>query len=34
MSSIAISTGYYDPKEDVRNGEVDERTGFYYVKFE
>ena len=34
LSSIAISTGYYDPKEDVRNDEVDEHTGFYYVKFE
>lgn len=34
LSSIAISTGYYDPEEDARNGGVDERTGFYYVKFE
>ena len=24
-------TGYYDPKEDERSGEVDECTGFYYV---
>ena len=24
-------TGYYDPEEDNRNREVDERTGWYYV---
>lgn len=24
-------TGYYDPEEDVRNGCVDECTGFHYV---
>jgi hypothetical protein len=24
-------TGYYDPEEDERNGEVDEYTGYYYV---
>ena len=24
-------TGYYDPVEDERNGEVDNHTGFYYV---
>lgn len=24
-------TGYYDPKEDARNNEVDEYTGYYYV---
>lgn len=34
MPSITVQTGYYDPEEDVRNGEVDEHTGFYYVKFE
>lgn len=25
------TTGYYDPEEDERNHEVDERTGYYYV---
>ena len=25
------NTGYYDMEEDLRNGEVDGRTGFYYV---
>lgn len=34
LSSIAIHTGYYDPEEDVRNDEVDKRTGFYYIEFE
>lgn len=24
-------TGYYDPAEDERDGEVDEYTGYYYV---
>lgn len=24
-------TGYYDPAEDARSGEVDELTGWYYV---
>ena len=26
-----VNTGYYDPDEDERNGETDERTGYYYV---
>lgn len=26
-----VNTGYYDPEEDKRNGEVDDRTGYYYV---
>lgn len=26
-----IRTGYYDPKEDEKNGEKDEYTGLYYV---
>lgn len=34
LSSITVQTGYYDPAEDARNGEVDEHTGFCYVKFE
>lgn len=24
-------TGYYDPEEDAKSGEVDEYTGYYYV---
>lgn len=24
-------TGYYDPAEDERNGEVDNRTGYWYI---
>ena len=24
-------TGYFDPKEDERSGEVDSLTGYYYV---
>lgn len=26
-----VNTGYYDPEEDARNGETDQRTGYYYV---
>lgn len=26
-----VNTGYYDPEEDKRNGEVDDYTGLYYV---
>lgn len=26
-----VHTGYYDPEEDARSGETDERTGCYYV---
>lgn len=26
-----VTTGYYDPEEDKRNGEVDKFTGWYYV---
>ncbi len=29
-----VSTGYYDPEEDKRNGEVDEYTGYYYVNWD
>lgn len=29
-----VRTGYYDPIEDKRNGEVDEYTGWYYVDFD
>ena len=26
-----VNTGYYDPEDDERSGETDERTGYYYV---
>lgn len=26
-----VNTGYYDPKEDEKNNEVDELTGWWYV---
>lgn len=26
-------TGYYDPKQDERDGCVDEHTGYYYINF-
>lgn len=28
---LCMVTGYYEPEEDERMGEVDECTGFYYV---
>lgn len=28
---ILVNTGYYDPVEDERNGEVDRYTGWWYV---
>ena len=28
-----VTTGYYDPKDDERNHEVDKYTGWYYVNF-
>ena len=27
-------TGFYDPHEDERSGEVDDHTGYYYVDFD
>lgn len=27
-------TGYYDPEEDERSGEVDDHTGWWYVDFD
>lgn len=33
VTDVAI-TGYFDPIEDERNGEVNECTGFYYVTCE
>lgn len=29
-----VRTGYYDPKEDEKNNEVDKYTGWYYVDWE
>lgn len=31
MFGNCTSTGYYDPEEDARNGETNERTGYYYL---
>jgi hypothetical protein len=31
---ILINTGYYDPKEDARNGELDRYTGWWYVNID
>ena len=28
---ILVNTGYYDPKEDQRNGEEDKYSGYWYV---
>ena len=28
---VVVNTGYYDPKEDERNGETDRYTGWWYV---
>lgn len=28
---IIVNTGYYDPIEDERSGEVDRYTGWWYV---
>lgn len=32
--TVEIVTGYFDPYEDVRNGETDNYTGFYYIDFQ
>ena len=32
--TVTVVTGYYDPKEDKRNEEVDEVSGWYYVSIE
>ena len=29
-----VKTGYYNPEEDERNGEVDEFTGLYYLSID
>lgn len=31
---IFVNTGYYDPKEDVKNHEVDRYTGWWYVNIQ
>lgn len=28
---VLVNTGYYDPEEDEKNGEVDRHTGWWYV---
>ena len=33
-SNLDIHTGYYDPEEDVRNNEQDDRTGFFYISYD
>ena len=30
----SVRTGYYDPEEDMRSGEVDRYTGWYYIDFD
>ena len=29
--SVTLTTGYYDPEEDQRNGQEDKFTGWWYV---
>ena len=31
--NVQCNTGYYDPEEDERNNEVDDRTGWWYVTY-
>lgn len=31
---VVITTGFYDPEEDKRNGEQDRFTGWWYVNIE
>ena len=31
---VTVTTGYYDPEEDERNGERDRYTGWWYVGIE
>lgn len=31
--NVQCNTGYYDPEEDARNNEVDDRTGWWYVTY-
>lgn len=30
---LVTCTGYYDPEEDTRNNEVDDRTGWWYITY-
>lgn len=32
VAGLETATGYYDPEEDQRNGETDQRTGWYYAR--
>lgn len=34
VSSVIIKTGYFDPFDDIRSGEQDDLTGFWYIDFE
>lgn len=31
---ILVNTGYYDPMEDEKNGEVDRYTGWWYINIQ
>lgn len=31
---VLVNTGYYDPEEDARNGEMDRYTGWWYVNID
>lgn len=31
---VVVNTGYYDPEEDTRNGEIDRFTGWWYVNID
>ena len=31
---VLINTGYYDPEEDAKNGELDRYTGWWYVNID
>lgn len=32
--TVVVNTGYYDPKEDMMNGEIDRFTGWWYVNID
>lgn len=32
--TVVVNTGYYDPEEDIRNGETDRFTGWWYVNID
>ncbi len=31
---VLINTGFYDPEEDARNGELDRYTGWWYINID